>query len=148
MNRLTGKPLRGEEHLTQSLQVLLSTPIGSRVMLPGYGSDLTELLDDPITDSGKLRMYKAITNAITQWEPRFIVKQITAISRDIEGKLTISLNGTYNGENLSIQALSLTPSLPATIIPEPPEPPEPQAYLFSFNGQFFSINNNFFGVAA
>ena len=148
MNRNTGKPLSGEEHLTQSLQVLLSTPIGSRVMLPGYGSDLTELVDDPITDSGKLRTYKAITNAITQWEPRFIVKRITAISRDIEGKLTISLNGTYNGDNLSLTALEIGPSTPATIIPEPPEPPGPQAYLFSFNGQFFSINNRFFGVAA
>ena len=50
-NRITGKALAGKQHLVQSLYVLLSTPIGNRVMLPEYGSELTELLDSPITDS-------------------------------------------------------------------------------------------------
>lgn len=148
MNRLTGKPLRGEEHLTQSLQVLLSTPIGSRVMLAGYGSDVTELIDSPMTDSDQLRIQKSIIDAITQWEPRFIVDQITAVSKDIDGELTISITGRFNGDNLSFEALRLVPSTATPVIPEPVEPLEPSAYLFSFNGQFFSINNKFFGVAA
>lgn len=105
MNRLTGKALAGKEHLIQSLITLLSTPLGSRVMLPEYGCGITDLVDSPITDTGKMQMRKTIFEAVTRWEPRIKIQQISAISRDVEGELTITIEGIYqeNPETLTIQ---------------------------------------------
>ena len=39
MDRRTGLPLSGIEHLRQSIEDILTTPLGSRRMLPEYGSN-------------------------------------------------------------------------------------------------------------
>ncbi|EOA7053639.1 baseplate assembly protein, partial [Escherichia coli] len=41
----TGRYLHGNEHLRQSVTDILSTPVGSRVLLREYGSRLFSLLD-------------------------------------------------------------------------------------------------------
>lgn len=43
----TGRYLHGNEHLRQSVTDILSTPVGSRVLLREYGSRLFSLLDNP-----------------------------------------------------------------------------------------------------
>ena len=123
MNRNTGQALAGRDHLIQSLQVLLSTPIGSRVMLPEYGSELSDLLDSPITASVRLQMNKTIFNAVSRWEPRFKLRQVQSVSQDIDGVLTFTLIGTYEGQDLRIDNfqpfVEVGPSRP---IPTPETP--------------------------
>ena len=51
MNSQTGKRLSGMDHLRQSIIDILTTPIGSRVMRPGYGSRLFELVDAPVNQT-------------------------------------------------------------------------------------------------
>lgn len=45
VNCRTGKRLSGVAHLRQSVSDILNTPVGSRVLVRDYGSDLFELLD-------------------------------------------------------------------------------------------------------
>ena len=107
MNRETGKVLEGREHLYQSLRVLLSTPIGSRVMLPEYGSDLVNLIDKGLSDSNRLRMYKATVDAIARWEPRFEVSRVTAASDDVQGQVELTIEGSYEGTPVVVQGIRL-----------------------------------------
>ncbi|WP_412057112.1 GPW/gp25 family protein [Bartonella sp. DGB2] len=48
MDRESGKPLSGMDHLRQSLIDILMTAKGSRVMRRAYGSDVARLLDQPV----------------------------------------------------------------------------------------------------
>ena len=50
VNCRTGKRLSGAAHLRQSVSDILNTPVGSRVLVRDYGSDLFELLDSPRDD--------------------------------------------------------------------------------------------------
>ena len=47
MSRTTGKPLSDEDHLRQSIRDILSTRIGTRVMLRDYGSNIPRMVDLP-----------------------------------------------------------------------------------------------------
>ncbi|WP_375666036.1 MULTISPECIES: GPW/gp25 family protein, partial [unclassified Bartonella] len=51
MDRTTGKPLTGIDHLRQSILDILSTRIGSRVMRRDYGSRVAELIDAPVNNA-------------------------------------------------------------------------------------------------
>lgn len=46
VNSRTGKRLSGVAHLRQSVRDILTTPVGSRVLIRDYGSELFSLLDN------------------------------------------------------------------------------------------------------
>ena len=145
MNRETGKAISGRDHLIQSLQVLLSTPIGSRVMLPEYGSELTEFLDTPITPSTRLRINKTIFNAVARWEPRFNLRQVQSTSRDVDGVLTFTLIGSFEGQDIEIEGVQpfVPVVVPETPIAPPPETIDPNFHTFMFgNNRVFLFGNN------
>ena len=63
-------------HIAQSIADILSTPIGTRVMRPDYGSKLPRLVDRPINQAWKLEVYVAVVEALGRWEPRIKMKQV------------------------------------------------------------------------
>ncbi|MBF9190536.1 GPW/gp25 family protein, partial [Enterobacter hormaechei] len=73
VNSRTGKRLSGSDHLRQSVSDILSTPVGSRVLIRDYGSDLFSLLDNPRDDLTRLRIIAATASALARWEPRLKV---------------------------------------------------------------------------
>ena len=75
MDAKTGTWLEDLDHLTQSIRLILATPINTRVMLPEFGSDVPNLISAPMTAENRLRLYAAATEAITRWEPRITVKK-------------------------------------------------------------------------
>ncbi len=93
-NSTTGKALSGIDHLRQSIQDILTTPIGSRVMRRDYGSNLYRLVDAPTTRTALLEIYVATAEALTRWEPRLALSQVTATAVQ-PGQITLSLYGTY-----------------------------------------------------
>ena len=93
MNRTTGKPIEGNEHLAQSLGDLLSTPIGSRVMRRDYGSLLFELIDRPINGAIRMLMHAATAIALRRWEPRLQLTRVSLAGEPQAGKLTIRIEG-------------------------------------------------------
>ena len=68
--------------MTQELTVLdsirriLSTPLGSRVMMPAYGSLLFELVDQSVNDEWVLDAIRYVSEAIETNEPRCILKKV------------------------------------------------------------------------
>jgi hypothetical protein len=94
MHRHTGQAIDDVAHLKQSLHDILTTPLGSRVMRPDYGSRLFELIDAPLNQTTLAELYAATAQAIARWEPRFKIAHIHMAHADT-GNVTIDLQGTY-----------------------------------------------------
>lgn len=71
IDRFTGKPLDGWAHTAQSLGVLFTTLIGSRIMRRTVGSAVPALLGRSMTANLVLRFKTAIIVACELWEPRY-----------------------------------------------------------------------------
>lgn len=76
--------------LEESLKRILETPLGSRVMLPEFGSKLHTLIDRKMDESFKLDFYRFTAEAIEKWEPRVKLEKVEINDR-VEGKLYYTL---------------------------------------------------------
>lgn len=76
MNARTGAPLGGAAHIEQSVQDILGTPLGTRIGRRLYGSELPELLDQPINPLLQLRLYAATALALLRHEPRIRLTRV------------------------------------------------------------------------
>ncbi len=98
MNRVNGRVLTQAEHIKQSIEILLTTAPGERVMRPTYGCDLQSYIDAPINGDTLLDMQIAITDAIETFEPRATVNAVR-ISADAgalhTGHLAITIDGNF-----------------------------------------------------
>ena len=91
MDRTTGKPISGDEHLVQSIGDILTTPLGTRPMRRDYGSMLPELLDKPLNPATRLLCAQATALALARWEPRVTVRQVRLEGDFTSGKATMSI---------------------------------------------------------
>jgi phage baseplate assembly protein W len=91
MSRFTGRSLSESQHITQSIQDILTTPLGSRVMRRDYGSAIFELIDQPQSAAVKLQIMAAAVIALTRWEPRIRITEIDVITGDLDGKMQFNL---------------------------------------------------------
>ncbi len=88
--------LTGEADINSSLQILLHTVAGERVMLPSYGADLHPYVFETMTPSTQALIQKLVYEAIVYHEPRIIVQQedVTTTFDATEGRLDIDINYT------------------------------------------------------
>ena len=100
-NAKTGKPLKGLDHLRQSVRDILLTPLGSRVMRRDYGSRLLELQDAPMNRVTLLAIYSSAVKALSTWEPRIAVESVVATKVE-PGVIELTVNGRYLGDPVSI----------------------------------------------
>jgi len=92
--------LSDEADIHSSLEILLSTRQGERVMLPGYGCNLDEMLFEPLTTTFKTYMKDLINTAILYYEPRISVNKIDIDDTgELEGKIIISIDYTVKSTN-------------------------------------------------
>lgn len=105
-NNTTGKELSGLDHLRQSIRDILSTPLGTRVMLRDYGSRLFQLVDAPLNRGTIVEIYVATIEALAKWEPRISISRVVAESITA-GKITLTLEGTYlpNGKPITVDGI-------------------------------------------
>ncbi|WP_032881578.1 GPW/gp25 family protein [Acinetobacter sp. WC-323] len=83
MSRENGRALMNElEHIRQSIQDLLTTPIGTRIMRREYGSLVPMLIDAPFDDITILQLYAATATAILRWEDRIILNSISLKTKE------------------------------------------------------------------
>jgi len=88
------------EDIRSSLEILLSTRPGERVMLPNYGCNLDELLFEPLTTTMKTYMKDLIQIAILYHEPRIAVDKIELIDTgEMEGRILIHIEYTIRSTN-------------------------------------------------
>ena len=89
-----------EEDIRQSLEILLSTRHGERVMQPEYGCNLDVLLFEPINTSLTTFVKDLIEKAILYHEPRIDLKKININTEQVlEGLLLIELEYVIRSTN-------------------------------------------------
>lgn len=97
-NRETGSTQMVEnfEDIEQSLQILISTNLGERVMQPLYGCSLSDFQFEPLNNSMLGFLSNLIRKAILYHEPRIVVENVEITPADsfelIEGRLSISVD--------------------------------------------------------
>lgn len=99
MHRSTGQPLDGWDAVVQSIAVILTTPIGSRVMRREFGSELMDLIGRPMTSEVVLALYVATAYAIELWEPRFRLTGVEMSTPAADGSIVLALRGDYGGQS-------------------------------------------------
>lgn len=102
MDRRTGLPLSGLDHLRQSIEDILTTPIGSRRMRPEYGSRLRRYVDLPVNDGWKSAVQAEVARALGRWEPRFRLERVR-VTAVVDGQITMQLTGEYLGDSSVIE---------------------------------------------
>lgn len=95
LSRASGAQLSNWEHVEQSIGVILTTPIGSRVMRRDFGSELFDLIDAKMTPRTILAIYGAAAVAIARWEPRFRLEQAAISDARPDGRVELALAGVY-----------------------------------------------------
>lgn len=93
--RSDSAPLTDWDHVAQSIAVILTTPIGSRVMRRDFGSELFDLVDAKMTQRTILAIYGAAATAIARWEPRFRLEQAAIRDAKPDGRVELALAGVY-----------------------------------------------------
>ncbi|MEG6637310.1 GPW/gp25 family protein, partial [Pseudomonas aeruginosa] len=80
LDRRTGQPLSGVAHLKQSIEDILTTPLGTRRMRPEYGSKLRRLVDLPVNDGWKSAVQAEVARALGRWEPRLRLERVRVVA--------------------------------------------------------------------
>jgi phage baseplate assembly protein W len=84
--------LEHEADIASSLEILLGTVRGERVMLPQYGCNLDELIFESLDTRMKTLMTDKIESAILYHEPRIELEKVNLDdSRELEGVILIEI---------------------------------------------------------
>ena len=65
--------------IKESIKDILLTPLGSRVMLPEYGSRLFELIDRKVDDEFRADLACFVIEAVEKWEKRVKIDEVRLI---------------------------------------------------------------------
>ena len=101
MDARTGRTMSRLAHIRQSLADILTTPIGSRVMRRDYGSEVPELIDQPLNGATVLRIYAATAYAVLRWERRIALTG-AQLQRGADGQATLILEGVTNEQSVQL----------------------------------------------
>ena len=69
----------GSQNVRESIQIVLLTRLGERLMYPAYGSSLRTSLFAPNNAATRKTIEEAITTALRQWEPRITIDSIVVV---------------------------------------------------------------------
>ncbi|MDH0645594.1 GPW/gp25 family protein [Pseudomonas sp. GD03858] len=102
LDRRTGQPLSGIAHLRQSIEDILTTPLGSRRMRPEYGSQLRRYVDLPVNEGWKSAVQAEVARALGRWEPRLKLERVKVIAV-LDGQVSLALSGRYLGDDALVE---------------------------------------------
>ncbi|WP_153801262.1 GPW/gp25 family protein [Foetidibacter luteolus] len=92
--------LSDEDDIRSSLEILLSTRRGERVMQHRYGCNLDEMLFEPLTTTLKTYIQDMVKTAILYYEPRIDAKKVELDdSRETEGVVLIIVEYVVRSTN-------------------------------------------------
>lgn len=93
----------GLDDINESLNILLSTSLGERVMQPDYGCNLNDYMFESLNNSLIGLIKHHVENSILFYEPRIIAENVDVTAADstdlIEGKFTITVEYTIPETN-------------------------------------------------
>lgn len=89
----------GVDDINQSLEILFSTALGERVMLPEYGGDLNDLMFEGIDISLLTRIKDRVRKAIIFFEPRIKLDDVKTLATESEGVIMLVIEYTIISTN-------------------------------------------------
>ena len=72
----------GAEKVRQSIELLLRTEPGERLMRPRFGCPLRQFLMEPNSVATRSRLERAVSDALTAFEPRIRLREVVASPGD------------------------------------------------------------------
>lgn len=94
------KMVENEEDIRQSLEILMSTSLGERTMLPEYGCDLHAYLFESINNSKMHFLKELIRTAIIKYEPRILLHDVIIDESEyLDGIIKINLDYSIETSN-------------------------------------------------
>jgi phage baseplate assembly protein W len=78
-----------EDDIKKSLEILLSTATGERVMQPEYGCDLSEMVFEPLDTTLKTYITDKIKTAIALYEPRISLLKVDLAPEQSNGEYVL-----------------------------------------------------------
>ena len=84
--------LNGEEDIQSSLQILLSTRLGERIMQPKYGCNTDDMIFQTLDTTLETEMKNRIEVAILFFEPRIDIVKQSLTQDDLGGLILLSLD--------------------------------------------------------
>lgn len=95
--------VKNVDDINQSLNILLSTSLGERVLQPRYGCNLEDYLFEPLNAAVIGYITDLVESAILIYEPRIIAERIEVTPSGsfdiIEGRFTIQVEYSIPGTN-------------------------------------------------
>ncbi len=92
--------ISNEDDIKSSLEILLTTRQGERVMRPDYGCNLDELVFESLTTTFKTYIKDLIATAILYYEPRIDVNKIDLDDTgELEGRILIVIDYMVSATN-------------------------------------------------
>lgn len=102
VDRRSGQLVSGLAHLRQSIEDILTTPVGARRMRPEYGSTLRRYVDLPVNDGWKSAVQAEVARALGRWEPRFKLDRVR-VTAVVGGQITLQLVGQYLAQPTTLE---------------------------------------------
>jgi phage baseplate assembly protein W len=93
MNRYTGERLAGADHLGQSIDDILGTPVGTRCGRRDYGSEVPKLIDQPNNELGRVRIIAAAAQALLRQEGRARLSRIVLSPGQLPHSAVLTIAG-------------------------------------------------------
>lgn len=88
-----------ENDVRESLILLLSTTLGERIMRPGYGTIIRDMLFEPLDTTTATLIGEQVKKAILINEPRVFVDRVEATQESLQGKIELSIDYTIIASN-------------------------------------------------
>lgn len=98
----TGEWIGLIEHLRQSISIILTTRVGTRLERREFGSIVPDLIDYPASPKSILLLFGGVVTAIAKHEPRIKVHNISAVFSNTDNpNITIQLDASLIDSNVS-----------------------------------------------
>jgi uncharacterized protein len=83
---------RFEKSIAESIQIILGTSKGERLMRPDFGCDINDLVFAPNNSTTHSLLCYHIEEALVKWEPRIILEKVEAATSEFdESQIDISI---------------------------------------------------------
>lgn len=89
----------GVEDIHRSLEIILTTALGERLMQPAFGSSLEDMLFEPLNTSSLTYVENLLKTAILYHEPRIDADAVEVRPDDREGLLQIHISFRVRSTN-------------------------------------------------
>ena len=98
---------QGPQNIRESIQIILQTALGERLMQPNFGAGIDRFLFEPNTTANRRLLQSQVESALQQWEPRIRlgdvrVEPVESAPQQVLVILTYALVSTGDSEQLAL----------------------------------------------